>query len=417
MTTIAQTKDRIAGRKTYLIFLIVLMGMVAIMDQYLSTVKSSALPFLLEEYGIEAAEFSYLEAVFLAATFLVFLLNGLNDIIGRKYAILILVLIMGLASLGIVLFTPSIHLFMIFYTLVIFTTVSNMWAIPIGEEAPAPERAKLVSVVFVIGLIPLQAILPPLIVDRWGLDWRWMFGIMFIFMLPVLFMWLFMRETGRFTIIRQERQLGIRKKHLYGLGVIDRRDLRFIAFSALIWFCWLVNSLLYYWAGYYFMTLKGYTLSQWSMILLGMLVLAMAGGVTGGWIMDRLGRRLGLVIGCFGMMLSLVFLGFAEGMLMNILAILSGFFSALTYTWIVVYIPEVFPTERRGACMGWTTTLARVSYVVGPALAGILLDAFPAMDWFWVVAGLIMLLPVGIVLAVKPYETRTKELEEIEVNR
>jgi MFS family permease len=137
MTTITQSKDRIAGRKTYLIFLIVLMGLVAIMDQYLSTIKSSALPFLLEEYGIEAAEFSYLEAVFLAATFLVFLLNGLNDIIGRKYAILILVLIMGLSSRHRVVY-PSIACCDLLY-LLIFTTVSNM-SRPIGEEAPAPEQ-------------------------------------------------------------------------------------------------------------------------------------------------------------------------------------------------------------------------------------------------------------------------------------
>jgi MFS family permease len=77
----------------------------------------------------------------------------------------------------------------------------------------------------------------------------------------------------------------------------------------------------------------------------------------------------------------------------------------------------VFPTERRGACMGWTTTVARVSYVAGPALAAVLLDAFPTMDWFWVVTGAIMTIPIGIVLLLKPYETRDKELEEIELRR
>jgi MFS family permease len=67
--------------------------------------------------------------------------------------------------------------------------------------------------------------------------------------------------------------------------------------------------------------------------------------------------------------------------------------------------------------MGWTTTVARVSYVAGPALAAVLLDAFPTMDWFWVVAGAIMTIPIGIVLLLKPYETRDKELEEIELRR
>jgi MFS family permease len=240
---------------------------------------------------------------------------------------------------------------------------------------------------------------------------------MFILMIPVLVLWLFMRETERFKIIQEEQKRGIRKKHWYGLGVLDRKDVRFIILSALIWLCWLINSLLYYWAGYYFMTVKGYTLAQWSMVLLATLIMAIIGGITGGWMMDHTGRKAVLVVGCLGFMVVLILMGFTNGMILNIVTVLSGFFTSLTYSWIVVYIPEVFPTERRGTCMGWTTTLARISYVVGPALAGILLDAFPTMEWFWVVAGLIMLIPVGIVTVFKFYETKTLELEEIEVGR
>jgi MFS family permease len=401
----------------YLSYLVVLMGLIAVMDQYLSTIKTTAIPFVLEEYGITASRFSGLEALFLIPTFFIFLLNGLNDIIGRKLAILLLILLMGLSSLAIVLFTPSLYLFMAFYSVATFTTVSNMWTIPISEESPAERRAKIVSIVYVIGLLPLQAVLPPILMDALRLQWKWMYGTMFVFMIPVLILWLFMKETGRYDVIREERRTGIRRAHLFGLGVMDRRDVRYIAVSALIWFCWLVNSILYFWAGYYFMTIHGYSLGQWSIVLLATLVMAMLGGVFGGWIMDRLGRRTALILGSAGFALSLVGLGFARGALLPLVAAISGFFTSFTYTWVVVYIPEVFPTERRGACMGWTTTLARASYVVGPALAAVLLKAFPTMDWFWVVAGLLMLLPIGIVLLFDPYETKTRELEEIELQR
>jgi len=67
--------------------------------------------------------------------------------------------------------------------------------------------------------------------------------------------------------------------------------------------------------------------------------------------------------------------------------------------------------------MGWTTTVARVSYVAGPALAAILLQAFPTMEWFWVCAGLVMAAPAIIVFLFNPYETKTRELEEIEARR
>lgn len=406
-----------ARPRGYLLYLVLLMGLVALMDQYISTIKTTAIPYVLDEYGITASRFSGLEALYLIPTFFIFVLNGLNDMIGRKWAILILVLLMGLSGLAIVLWTPSLHLFMALYAVAMFTTVSNMWTIPVSEESPAGRRAKIVSIVYVIGLIPLQALLPPLVIDTLGLDWRWMYGAMFAFMLPVLILWLFMHETQRYAVIRRQRREGTRREHLFGLGVIDRRDVRYMIFSALIWVCWLVNSVLYFWAGYYFMSIKGYSLGQWSMVLLATLIMAMIGGVAGGWIMDRLGRKSGLIIGCVGLAVALAALGFAQGAALPLFAALSGFFTSFTYTWVVVYVPEVFPTERRGACMGWTTTVARVSYVAGPALAALLLDEFPTMEWFWVIAGLIMLLPIAIVLLFNPYETKTRELEEIESSR
>jgi MFS family permease len=417
-TELAQAASAVRPRtRNYLIYLVVLMGLIGIMDQYISTIKTTAIPFVIEEYGITASRFSTLEAIFLICTFFVFLLNGLNDMIGRKPALLVLILLMGLSSLGIVLFTPSLYLFMAFYALAMLTTVSNMWTIPISEESPAEQRAKLVSIAYVIGLIPLQALLPPLLMDTLGLDWKWMYGAMFVLMIPVLILWLFMMETKRYERIKEERRQGVRKTHMFGLGAIDRRDLRYLAISAAIWICWLTNSTLYFWAGYYFMTLKGYTLGQWSMVLLGTLIMAMVGGVAGGWIMDRVGRSTALIIGCAGLTIAQAAMGFAPGILLPIMAVVSGFFVSFAYTWVVVYVPEVFPTERRGACMGWTTTVARISYVAGPALAAVLLQAFPAMDWFWVITGLIMLIPIGIILLFNPYETKTKELEEIEWER
>ena len=112
-----------------------------------------------------------------------------------------------------------------------------------------------------------------------------------------------------------------------------------------------------------------------------------------------------------------ILIGFAEGPFLPIVAAISGFFTSFTYTWIVVYVPEIFPTERRGTCMGWTTTIARVSYVAGPALAAVLLQAFPTMRGFWIVTGSLMILPIAIILIFNPYETKTQGLEEIEQQR
>jgi MFS family permease len=414
--TSTESRDKVRNRP-YVIYLIVLMGLVALMDQYLSTVKTTAIPYLIKEYGITAARFQWLEALYLVSSFFIFALNGLNDLIGRKRAMLVLILMMGLSALGIVLWTPSIYLYMAFYAIVMFTTVSNMWSISISEESVAERRSLNVAIVYLIGWIPLQALLPPLLIDRLGLSWKWMYGAMFVFMIPVLVMWFFMKETGRYEKVRSERRAGTRKWHFFGLGVIDRRDARYIIISAAVWFCVLVFSVLYYLAGYFFMDVKGYSLSQWSMVQLATLIMAMSGGAAGGWLMERIGRTRALILGCVGISVLAFLLGVVDGFLLPVVTALSGFFLSLAYTWVVVYIPEIFPTERRGTCMGWTTTVARVSYVAGPALAAVLLQAFPDMRGFWMISSVIMLLPIAIILVWNPYETRTQVLEEIEGQR
>jgi putative MFS transporter len=401
----------------YLIYLIIFMGLVALMDQYLSTIKTTALPYLLDEFKITPSRFSTLEGIYFIATFLIFLLNSLNDRFGRKFSILVLIVLMGLSSLGVVFFSKNIYTFMAFYTLTIFGTVSNMWTIPISEESPDEKRAKYVSLVYILGLIPLQSLLPMLIIDTLHLNWRWMYGAMGLFMIPLLVLWLFMKETKRFEIIKEERVEGIRKNHLFGIGVIDRKDIKYIIISSSIWLCWLTYQFFYYWLGYYFMTLKGYTLTQWSTVLLITLIVAMGGGYLSGWLMDKLGRKPTLIMGYLGLSLMLVGLAFSQGIFLPIFTVLIGFFTSFTYTWIVVYIPEIFPTERRGACIGWTTTAARLSYVFGPLLVALLLNLFPTMQWFWVVAAGIILLPIAIVLLFNPAETADKALESIESDR
>jgi MFS family permease len=98
----------------------------------------------------------------------------------------------------------------------------------------------------------------------------------------------------------------------------------------------------------------------------------------------------------------------------RIAVIFGGIFMGVSYAWIVVYIPEIFPTDRRGSCLGWTTTITRISYVLGPVVAAVLLPLSPKMEWFWVVTGAIMIIPAVSLFLIKPYETKNKELEEIE---
>jgi MFS family permease len=67
--------------------------------------------------------------------------------------------------------------------------------------------------------------------------------------------------------------------------------------------------------------------------------------------------------------------------------------------------------------MGWTTTIARISYVIGPLLTGFVISLFPTMEWFWVVGSVVILIPIAIIFFLNPSETKTQELEDIETAR
>jgi len=402
--------------RKYILYLVIFMAMVAIMDQYLSFIETTAIPYILEEYSISDTQYSWWKSIYFIPTLLVFLLNGLNDIIGRKKTILILILIFGFSSFSIVFFTPSFHMFLIFLAIINFAAFSNIWAIPISEEAPAEKRAKIASIVYFISLIPLQAIIPPLLA-RMNLSWKWMYGFIFLLMIPVLFMWFFMKETKRFEIIKEERKRGKRKHRYFGFGNINRRDLRYIIFSSIIWMSGIIVSMLLIWAGHYFIDIHGYSLDQWSLILLGGLSFMMIGTLFGGWTMDKLGRKTGLLIGSIGLGGFLVLIGILPISVSPIAMVISGFFMGFSYTWIITYVPEIFPTDRRGTCMGLTTSIARVGYILGPAFAAVLLTISPTMELFWIAAGIISIIPIAFIILFHPYETKQKELELIETAR
>jgi len=69
----------------YLVYLIIFMGLVALMDQYLSTIKTTALPYILEEYNISPTQFSNLEGIFFILTFFIFLLKRFKNSLKMRF--------------------------------------------------------------------------------------------------------------------------------------------------------------------------------------------------------------------------------------------------------------------------------------------------------------------------------------------
>lgn len=404
-----------ARNKKYLIYLTIFLGIVGMMDWYLSMLETTIKPLVIQEFGLTAPVFARWESLYLIPSFFIFLLNGLSDIIGRKYTMLILILFMGLSAFAMTMFATTFHGFMILYAIINFSIVSNLWTIPMSEESPARSRGKWMMIVFAITLIPLSGILPPLIIPEHG--WRWAYGITMVIAIISVIMWPFMKETNRYYQIKEEKKLKLKKTHAYGIGVITRRDLFYIVVSVVIWASWLFVSRVLTWGGYYFMEIHGFSLSYWSILLAASGLACILGALVAGWLIDKIGRKKAYYISCIGLIVSLVLVGMLPRSLLFIAPPLAMFFLMFNYSWIVVYIPEIFPTEIRGTCLGWTTTISRGTFVLAPLVVSALLNAFPTMEMMWIIAGLFMIIPMLFVFLVRPHETMGEELEEIEVKR
>ena len=397
--------------KGYITFLVIFMGLVALLDQYLSQIEGPAIPYIIEEFGVTAAEFALWQGIFGVIAFAVFFLAWYSDAFGRKKGILILILLLGVPSILIVFLSLSLYLFLLLYTIIIMGTVSNMWEIPVMEEAPAKKRGFYGGIAFLIGLIPLYAILGTTIAESIG--WRWCYGIMFFYMLILLIFWYKMKETQRWLDAKEKRSNEFLKIRM-ALKKLKKKDLQYILISAVTYTIWTISFKLgVSWGGYYYMNIIGYTPDQYRLTLTIGGLLTMVGALLCGVLLDKVGRKGTMIVGCGGSVIGFVFLGLTT---LPIFFWMIYLFMPVVLGWIMVYFSEIFPTEVRSTCTGVCNTIARSGYVIGPLMAFLLLTLFPNMVGFWIIGGLFMIIPLFSLL-MKPYETKGKELESIQEER
>lgn len=398
----------------YMIFIIVIMGLVSQLDGWLSLIESTAVPYITAEFfDGNAAEFALWQGLFGILVFLVFFIGWFGDAFGRKKGIILLALVMGIPTIFIT-FLPagpgSATMFFILYSVIIMGTTSNLWEVPISEEAPADKRGLYGSIAFLIGIIPFSAIIGVGIIADYG--WRWGYGVMFFFTIFLLILLFFMKEPQRWVdkAAQRTKRLGV----MEALKSLRPEDKKYIAVSIIVYLAWTITfKMATTFGGYYYMTLNSYSIADWkSLVTIAGLLLPVSALITG-ILLDKIGRNVVLVIGSIGSVVSLVALGLTG---MPLMYQLGYFFMAMVLAWIYVYLAEIFPTEIRATSIGVCVTGARLGYVVGPLLSSYLITLFPTMDGFWIVAGLIMLIPL-LALLFKPLETKKMTLEEIEASR
>jgi MFS family permease len=293
------------------------------------------------------------------------------------------------------------------YSIMTMGTLANTWEIPVAEESPAKKRGLYGAIAFLIGLIPIYALLGPRIAEALG--WKWAYGLFSMIMMGVCLPLLFFtfKETDRWLNAKKKRENKM-LTFLSAIKLMTRKDWKYAIILSIVYFIWGV-------------TFKGGTLRfQMFYASLGLQeaydkvyllvggLLTVVGALLSGLLLDKIGRKKTLVVGCAGSIASLLMLGLTA----SPIALWGIFcFMPMVLAFITVYIAEIFPTKIRGTCTGVVVTLSRFSYMVGPALA----FTTNFLDWpvYFTILGLLMIIPL-LVLFMKPYEAMNKTIEEIE---
>jgi MFS family permease len=139
---------------------------------------------------------------------------------------------------------------------------------------------------------------------------------------------------------------------------------------------------------------------------------AIAGYISLGFLADVIGRKpIAMVFFAMALVMTpVLFLWTTDLNLLLLAACVNGFFTLGQYSWMPVWLPELFPTRVRATGVAFVFNAPRFIACIGPLIAGTLIANFGGFGNAAVIISLIYV--VGFVAAIFLPETRGKPLPE-----
>jgi len=139
---------------------------------------------------------------------------------------------------------------------------------------------------------------------------------------------------------------------------------------------------------------------------------AIAGYITLGFLADVIGRKpIAMVFFAMALVMTpVLFLWTTDLNLLLLAACVNGFFTLGQYSWMPVWLPELFPTRVRATGVAFVFNAPRFIACIGPLIAGTLIANFGGFGNAAVTISLIYV--VGFIAAIFLPETRGKPLPE-----
>lgn len=190
--------------------------------------------------------------------------------------------------------------------------------------------------------------------------------------------------------------------------------------TVMLWILWLGMNFAYYgmflWLpsvlvahGYSLVHSFGYTMIVTAMQLPGYFSAA--------WLVEKLGRKLVLVVYVLLTALFAALFGHATGVAsVLVYGSLLGFFNLGAWGTTYAYTTEQYPTMARGTGSGWAMGVGRIGGIVGPTVVGALLashDTVSSVFWMFTV----VLVIVAVMVAWLGRETRGRTMADIELGQ
>jgi MFS family permease len=347
------------------------------LDAFDVMLYSFCLTSIMDEWHLKPAEAGFMVSVTLfASSFGGILFGYIADRIGRKRALMATVLLFSLCS-GLSGLAQNLTQLAIARTL-LGLGMGGEWAsgaLLVSETWPAQHRGKAIGIMqsgWAIGYIA-AAIAGATILPRWG--WRAMF---FVGIVPALFTLWIRRRVEEPEIWIEARRKGTKRSAGGSLLQIFRPDL--VRFTLL---CTLTSAFVMfaYWGlftwmpGYLASPIEkggvGLGIAKAPIWIIPMMIGALIGYITFGFIADRIGRRptfaAYLVISA---VLVWIFGNTNDATQLMLLGPLVGFFGSGYFSVFGAFIAELFPTRARGSAVGFCYNAGRMLSALAPTLIG-----------------------------------------------
>ncbi|WP_063599898.1 MFS transporter [Clostridium coskatii] len=248
----------------------------------------------------------------------------------------------------------------------------------------------------------------------------------------------YLEQKGRLKeadgIVRKmEQQAGIinneiavtdlsKNKKMSSITLADLWSKAYFRRTIVLWVLWLGINFGYYGFVLWTPTLlvgKGFSLVKGFQFTLIMSIAQLPGYYSAAYLIEKIGRKVVLVVYLIGTSLSAYLFGQAtSAVTVLVFGCLLYFFSLGAWGAVYAYTPEVYPTRVRGSGAGWAAAIGRIGAIAAPYIVGLVYETKGKQAGFTYVFLMLTIVfaVVALVVALVGIETKGRALDEINVS-